>query len=86
VKYIKIIDGDKNLKAVKLTETNLWMEPSTKLDDVLFWVERFKSQRVPYVIAQFDMEMRNKENKKMYRRVFGILIDMKRWENSNDPQ
>lgn len=85
---IKIIDSNENgvppLKTVKLVEANLWMEPSTKRADTDFWIERFKSQRVPFILAQYDTEMLNAQNEKMYRRVYGIFIDMKTWEKKND--
>ena len=81
---IKILDGGgENLKTVKLTDANLWMEPSTKREDAEFWVERFKGQKVPFVLAQYDTEMLNAKNEKMYRRVYGIFIDMKTWERKN---
>ena len=85
---IKIIDSNENgvppLKTVKLVEANLWMEPSTKRADTDFWVERFKSQCVSFILAQYDTEMLNAQNEKMYRRVYGISIDMKTWEKKND--
>jgi len=81
----KILDTntEPNLKTIKLTDSNLWMEPSTKKEDAQFWVERFKDQKVPFILAQYDTEMMNDKNEKMYRRVYGIFIDMKNWERSN---
>lgn len=68
------------MKSVKLTDSNLWMEPSTKRIDADFWVERFKFQKIPFILAQYDTELTNEKNEKMYRRVYGLFIDMKAWE------
>lgn len=85
---IKIVETNENgippLKTIKLVEANLWMEPSTKREDTKFWVERFRDQRVPFIVAQYDTELMNSKNEKMYRRVYGIFIDMKTWERKND--
>lgn len=81
---VKILAGSEFLSKVKVTDSNLWMEPTTKKDDTSFWVERFTSQRLPFVLAQYDTELMNDKNEKMYRRVYGIFIDMKAWEKQND--
>lgn len=85
---IQILDSNENglppLKTIALKESNLWMEPSTKKDDARFWIERFRSQRVPFIFAQYDTELINEKNEKMYRRVYGLFIDMKTWERKND--
>lgn len=72
------------LKTIAIRESNLWMEPSTKKGDFDFWVKRFKDQKVPFVLMQYDTEMLNDRNEKMYRRVYGLFIDMKTWEKKND--
>ena len=85
---IKVLDSNKNgippLKTIAIKESNLWMEPTTKKSETDFWVERFRSQRIPFILAQYDTELLNEKNEKMYRRVYGIFIDMKTWEKKND--
>ena len=87
---VKILDSNENgippLKTIALKEANLWMEPTTKKEETMFWVERFRSQRVPFILAQYDTEILNAKNEKMYRRVYGVFIDMKAWEKKNDAQ
>ena len=81
---VKILVGESNINLVKLTDSNLWMEPTTTKSDADFWIERFKSQKVPFVLAQYDTELMNEKKEKMYRRVYGLFIDMKAWERKND--
>lgn len=85
---IKVLDSNENgippLKTIAIKEANLWMEPTTKKSETDFWVERFRSQRIPFILAQYDTELLNERNEKMYRRVYGIFIDMKTWEKKND--
>lgn len=85
---IKVLDRNENgispLKMIAIKEANLWMEPTTKKSETDFWVERFRSQRIPFILAQYDTELLNEKNEKMYRRVYGIFIDMKTWEKKND--
>lgn len=85
---IKVLDSNENgispLKMIAIKEANLWMEPTTKKSETDFWVERFRSQRIPFILAQYDTELLNEKNEKMYRRVYGIFIDMKTWEKKND--
>jgi len=85
MKNIKVLDTNNEplLKTIALRPSNLWSEPTTQREDQEFWVKRFKSQKIPFVLVQYDTELRNDENQKMYRRVYGIFIDMKSWENSN---
>jgi hypothetical protein len=85
---LKIIDTNaKNaLKTIKLTDSNLWMEPSTKKEDADFWVKRFKFQKVSFILAQYDTELMNEKNEKMYRKVYGLFIDMKTWEKKKDDE
>lgn len=85
---IKIITSSEEniLKKVKLTDANLWMEPTIKKEDADFWIHRFKDQRIPYVLAQYDTELVNAQNEKMYRRVYGLFIDMKAWEAESAKQ
>lgn len=72
-----------NLKTIKLVESNLWMEPTTKREDLDFWVKRFNEQNIPFVLMQFDTELMNEKREKMYRKVYGIFINMKSWEKQN---
>lgn len=85
---IKVLDSNENgippLKTIAIKEANLWMEPTTKKSETDFWVERFRSQRIPFILAQYDTELLNEKNEKMYRRVYGIFIDMKTWKKKND--
>jgi len=85
---IKVLDSNENgvppLKTIALKETNLWMEPTTKKEDAQFWIERFRSQRIPFIFAQYDTELITEKNEKMYRRVYGIFIDMRSWEKNHD--
>lgn len=82
---IKIIASSENNK-IKLTDANLWMEPTVKKEDTDFWIHRFKDQRIPFVLAQYDTELVNSQNEKMYRRVYGLFIDMKSWEAESAKQ
>ena len=85
---IKVLDSNENgvpgLKTIAIKKSNLWMEPTTDKNDTSFWVERLRSQRIPFILAQYDTEMLNDKKEKMYRRVYGIFIDMKSWEAKND--
>lgn len=63
---VKILVGESNINLVKLTDSNLWMEPTTTKSDADFWIERFKSQKVPFVLAQYDTELMNEKKEKMY--------------------
>ena len=82
---IQVLDtnNEPNLKTIPLRESNLWMEPTTKREDTAFWVKRFKHEKVPFVLVQYDTELLNERKEKMYRRVYGIFIDMKSWENKH---
>lgn len=83
---IEFVDtnNESNLKTIALREANLWMEPTTSKADTEFWVKRFKSEKIPFVLAKYDTELRNDKNEKMYRRVYGLFIDMKSWERQHD--
>lgn len=87
---VKVLESNENglppLKTIVIKEANLWMEPSTKRADTEFWTERFRSNRTPFILAQYDTEILNERNEKMYRRVYGIFIDMKAWERKNDAE
>jgi hypothetical protein len=75
---LKIIStsGESALKDIKLTPANLWMEPTLKREDTSFWVRRFESRRIPYVLAQYDTEFSSAKYGRMYRRVYGLFVDM----------
>ena len=73
---VKILEGEENLNLVKLSDPNLWMEPTTVRSDLDFWIKRLKQQRVPFVFAQYDTELMNAKSEKMYRRVYGLFVDM----------
>jgi hypothetical protein len=75
---LKIIStsGESALKDIKLIPANLWMEPTLKKEDVSFWVRRFESRRIPYVLAQYDTEFNSAQYGRMYRRVYGLFVDM----------
>jgi hypothetical protein len=75
---LKIIStsGESALKDIKLTPANLWMEPTFKKEDASFWVRRFESQRIPYVLAQYDTELDSAKYGRMYRRVYGLFVDI----------
>lgn len=83
---IELVDtnNEPNLKTIALRESNLWMEPTTIKSDTEFWVRRFKSEKIPFVLVKYDTELRNEKNEKMYRRVYGLFIDMKSWERQHD--
>jgi hypothetical protein len=74
------------LKKIKLKKYNLWTEPMTSKKEAEFWIKRFTEQKVPYVLAQYDAIVLNSMNKKMYRRVYGLFIDMKSQEVLNAQQ
>lgn len=85
---IQILDTNEepNLKTIVLRESNLWMEPTTDKSETDFWTKRFKFQKIPFVLVQYDTEMLNSKKEKMYRKVYGIFIDMKNWEKKNDSE
>ena len=82
---IELVDtnNEPNLKTIALREANLWMEPTISKADTEFWVKRFKSEKIPFVLVKYDTELRNDKNEKMYRRVYGLFIDMKSWERQH---
>ena len=81
----KLLDTNNTLAcgSIKLVESNLWMDPTTKKEDLSFWVERFKDQRINFVLMQFDTELMNDKREKMYRKVYGLFIDMRSWEKNH---
>lgn len=79
--FIDTNDEPLNLKTIKLVQYNLWMEPSPKRSDFDFWLKRFKDQKVPFCFVKFDTTLLNSMGEKMNRRVYGIFLDMKSWEN-----
>ncbi len=80
---IKILERSDQSKPIKIKSSNLWSDVCFSKNDIQFWIDHFKNTRVPFVAAQFDTTMVNSQNQKMYRRVYGIFIDMKIWETKN---
>lgn len=88
MKNVTLIEtGDEaSLKTIPLRQANLWMDPSPNKEDLRFWINRFRFKKVPFVLVQYDTEMLNANKEKMYRKVYGLFIDMKSWEAKDDSQ
>lgn len=80
---IKILERSDLEKPITIKNSNLWSDVCFFRKDIDFWISHFKNRKVPFVAAQFDTTMLNAENKKMYRRVYGVFIDMRIWEKEN---
>ncbi len=80
---LKILIQSPDSDKIKLVNSNLWSEVCTSRKDAEFWANHFSSRKVPFVMAQFDTTLLNKENQKMHRRVYGVFVDMRKWEAEN---
>lgn len=77
---LEVIQRSPSSEEIKLSNSNLWSEVCTKREDIIFWAEYFSKKNIPFVVAKFDTTVLNSKRQKMYRRVYGIFVDMKNWE------
>jgi hypothetical protein len=80
---LEIIKTNDLKSSVALKDKNLWSEPFEKLEDANFWINSFTKKAIPYVLARFDIVVDNKEGKQMYRRLYGVFIDMRKFQEES---
>jgi len=83
---LKILIQSPDSDKIKITNSNLWSEVCTSRKDAEFWANHFSLRKVLFVMAQFDTTLLNKDNQKMHRRVYGVFVDMRKWEAENVQQ
>jgi hypothetical protein len=80
---LKILIQSPDSDKIKITNSNLWSEVCKSRKDAEFWANHFSARKVPFVMAQFDVTLLNKNKQKMHRRVYGVFVDMSKWQAEN---